>query len=108
VEVRIEDGADFRTTWEYEDGYIDILGSDLYRVPNPGCVRMERERGVRLGNMLEALRGLVAGNDCSWWFDMPDSNPNEPYDDEHIPDEYKFVGFEVTMFWDYRKGEMQD
>jgi hypothetical protein len=73
VEVRIEDGADFRMTWEYEDEYNDILGSDLYRVPNPGCVRMERERGVRLGDMLDALRGLMAGNDCSWWFDMPDS-----------------------------------
>jgi hypothetical protein len=97
VEVRIEDGADFRTTWEYEDGYNDILGSELYCVPNPGCVRMERERGVRLGDMLDALRGLVAGNDCSWWFDMPDSNLNEPYDDEHIPDEYKFVEFEITM-----------
>jgi hypothetical protein len=38
----------------------------------------------------------------------PTQNLNEPYDDEHIPDEYKFVEFEITMFWDYRKDEAQD
>jgi hypothetical protein len=74
-------------------------------VPRPDYVRVEQKRGVRLGDMLDALRGVVAGDEASWWFDMfPPENEDDDYgwiNDDKISDKCKFVEFEITMFWKY-------